>query len=64
MRQPEIYTPEHIKNWNTDTDRDHGRWVPARPVGHNLYKFRHRVKAAFCVFIGRYDALNWEEKRE
>lgn len=32
-------------------------WVPARPQG--LRSFKHRVLAAWEVFVGRADAVIW-----
>lgn len=34
-----------------------GRWVPARPIG--FYSWRRRLRYAWGVFTGRYDALEW-----
>ncbi len=36
-----------------------GRYVPARPLPY--YGRFQRLKAAWLVFIGRADALMWEE---
>lgn len=37
-----------------------GRWVPARHLGWQGWVLRHRLKLAWRVFIGRYDALEWD----
>ena len=34
-------------------------WVKARPLSYN--SFWIRFKLAYLVFIGKYDALKWEE---
>ena len=36
-----------------------GRWLPARPI--NVNTALTRFKLAWGVFIGRYDALDWED---
>jgi len=61
MRQPIIYTAETIKNWDIDKNTVSGKWIPARPYGHNLFSLFYRFKLIFLVFIGKYDVLNWEE---
>ncbi len=34
-----------------------GLWVPARPLG--FFSIRGRIKLAWGVFVGRYDAVKW-----
>ena len=34
-----------------------GDWVPARPLG--LFSLRRRIKLAWGVLTGKYDALKW-----
>lgn len=34
-----------------------GQWVPARPMG--LDSLRERLRLAWGVFVGRYDAVQW-----
>ena len=36
-----------------------GDWVPARPIG--FFSLRWRLKLAWNVFLGKYDALKWAE---
>ena len=62
MRQPVIYTPEHIQNWDIQSESSDGRWVAARPVGHSLFPLLWRWKVALKVLIGAYDAIRWESK--
>ena len=61
-RQPEIYTAQTIKDWNAGADAGFGLYLPARPMGHNLYSILWRWRVAFGVLTGRYDALKWEDK--
>ena len=50
------YTPQQIK----DCGVFHGpRWIPYRP--YTPWKFVTRLRLAWGVFVGRYDALDWEE---
>lgn len=60
MRQPVKYSALNINKWDTHTCVN-GKWIPARPVGHNCHGFLHRWKIAYLVLIGRYDAVDWEE---
>jgi len=60
-RQPIIYTANNIKQWDCDIESENG-WIPARPIGHNLYPILYRFYVAWLVLVGEYDALNWEEK--
>jgi hypothetical protein len=36
-----------------------GFWVPARPLG--VFSLRKRIRLAWRVFVGRYDALEWSK---
>lgn len=62
MRDPETYCARIIKDWNVDRECKNGIWIPARPLGHNIYPLMSRFKTAWRVLIGKYDALNWEEE--
>lgn len=53
------YTARQIKNWDVDTERN-GKCVPARPLNHKYESWKSRIKNAFLVLIGKYDALDWE----
>lgn len=37
-----------------------GTWTPARPEG--FASWRHRLRAAWWVFIGKADALIWPDQ--
>lgn len=62
MRSPITYTPEVLQQWGTSCQLPDGRWVNARPDGHNLCSFWLRLRTAWRVFTGRYDALRWEQQ--
>jgi hypothetical protein len=60
---PNLYTPEQLKRWNADVEANNGDWVPNRPLGwqglFSIYGLKRRIKLAWGVFTGRYDALKW-----
>ena len=35
------------------------QWVPARPHSYPGFNLVSRIKLAYAVFTGRYDALDW-----
>jgi len=53
-----IYKANDLRSWNVDHEIG-GRWLPARPL--RFWELR-RIKAAWRVLIGRYDALDWEDQ--
>lgn len=54
------YTAEELKNWSILRDRRGGRgFLPARPLRRN--SLLSRIKHAWGVLSGRYDAIDWEE---
>ena len=58
-RTPLVYTPTEIKTWHVEEEYLPGKWRPARPCGFRGVKyFAMRVRIAWSVFIGKYDALN------
>ena len=53
-----VYKAKHIKDWDCTTPAfNNGPWVPARPLV--WWRFIPRLKAAWDVFTGKYDALDW-----
>lgn len=61
MRYPALFTldelnPETCGTMQQDAD---GSWNPARKLGYpSLFS---RLRLAWGVFTGRYDALDWRE---
>lgn len=55
-----IYTAKEIKQWNCDAEIK-GEWIPARP--YLSLKLISRLKAAYGVLTGKYDALNWQDNQ-
>jgi hypothetical protein len=61
MRQPVTYTASEIVNW-PNAEKVDLKWRPSRPCGYTNYReWRVRLRIAWRVFTGRYDALNWGE---
>lgn len=57
-KAPSVVTVEHVRD-RSITAKVNGKWVPARSVG--FYSIWYRLKAAWGVFTGKYDALQWPE---
>jgi len=61
MRTPQVFTASEIANWHVSEEVEPGKWRPARPC--SFWGFRHsltRLRIAWHVFTGKYDALNWQ----
>jgi len=63
MRSPAKYktTQLDLITNNTEPTIINGveRWVPAKPINYDGIDLFHRIKCAWLVFIGKYDALEW-----
>ena len=56
-----VYTATQIKAHEVASAKADGYYKPARPISFfGISTVVKRVKAAFLVLIGRYDALDWE----
>ena len=55
---PNIYTPEILDGWDCAAQVN-GRYVKARPLGWQGLSLTRRLKVAWKVFTGEYDALKW-----
>lgn len=62
MNTPTIYTPESLAKTTKDMQAGlpDGRWVAARPIGWQGLSLSTRLRCAWMVFTGRWDALRWE----
>jgi hypothetical protein len=62
MNTPTIYTPESLARTtrHCSAGLPDGRWVAARPMGWQGLSLRQRLRCAWMVFTGRWDALRWE----
>ena len=36
-------------------------WIPSRPHGFKMDSIRKRMKWAWGVLVGRYDAVDWQD---
>jgi len=61
MKGLNLINAEDLKNWSILEHRGN-KWRLSRPVGD--CSLLHRIKLAFKVFIGEYDALTWEDKKK
>lgn len=75
-QRPEIYTIDDINKWdgpsthalfkiptgNGNQVRRVKAWIPARPVSLIGGFWKHRIKIAYKVLIGEYDALDWRDR--
>lgn len=60
MKQaPQVISVEQIQNCDIKVEID-GKWVPSRPL--SIGGFFTRLKLAFQVFTGKYDALKWHQQ--
>ena len=59
MNNPSIRKAGELKNWTESANVD-GCWIPARPIPFQGFCLFWRIKLAWRVFTGRYDALDWE----
>ena len=59
-KAPSLFSLKELQNHQeiigVQTEID-GQWVPARPYG--LFSLKNRVKLAWGVFTGKYDAVTW-----
>lgn len=55
-----LYSVDSIVN-NQTQKLIHGKWVPARPLNYQRDSFFFRVKLAWRVLTGKYDAIDWDE---
>ena len=59
--QPTLFTTSTIKLHESLRKTPNGNWILARPLSLSTLNLLERFKLAYHVFIGRYDALDWEE---
>jgi hypothetical protein len=62
MRNPTVFTAAEIANWHIAEEYEPGKWRPARCCPFYGLRIKERLKAAWKVFTGEWDALTWGEK--
>ena len=61
MRTPQVFTASEIVNWHVSEEAEPGKWRPARPCSFcGMRHFITRLRIAWRVLTGKYDALNWQ----
>jgi hypothetical protein len=60
MRIPRLELADCIKH-NTCEVEINGKWYIAKPLGLNAIAFFRRLRIAFGVFVGKYDAVKYKE---
>ena len=58
-KAPRLQVAEQLKAWDIQTQTADG-WKMARPEG--LWGLRSRLRLAWGVFTGKYDALKWHRQ--
>ena len=58
-----IWSAYHIANF-ADDNQENGPcgWRPARPINYQVDRWRDRIRWAWGVLRGRYDALDWNAR--
>lgn len=61
MRVPALFEAETIVRQASEVRAQKGdRWVPVRSLGYSGFYLLRRLKLAWGVFTGKYDAVVWE----
>lgn len=56
---PTIYNVDEFKTWQCQSQVEDGQWEMARPLGLPGLFLCYRLRVAWCVFKGDYDAVKW-----
>jgi hypothetical protein len=62
LNTPHLYYVPELVKWANTTQTCHPEagWIPARPLGFQGLSLKRRLKLAWGVFTGKYDAMYWE----
>ena len=60
-QQPSLFTAAQIVLHKNMIKTPNGNYILARPLSLLTLGLVKRLKLAYRVFIGKYDALDWEE---
>lgn len=57
------YKAEDFRDWGLEkcARAGNGRYVFARPENYKFDGWWYRLKLAWLVFVGKYDAIEWED---
>ena len=56
---PTIYNVDEFRSWNCQKEVNKGQWEMCRPLGLQGMFLRHRLRVAWKVFKGEFDAVKW-----
>lgn len=59
MRVPNVYFVDNLDFDSWPRTHFRGRWFRARPMGLDGPFLRYRLRVAWLVFTGRWDAVRW-----
>lgn len=62
MKRPCCYTAEQVMSWTVSEEYEPGTWRAARPYNLGGFKLIWRLKLAWGVFTGKFDALKWNDE--
>lgn len=54
------YTAREVKDSCVMSSKDGNTWKPARGLNYQFESLYSRLMNAYCVLVGKYDALDWE----
>jgi len=62
MNTPHLYYVPELVKWSQTASTCHPEagWIPLRPLGFQGLSLKRRLKLAWGVFTGKYDAVYWE----
>ena len=61
MSAPNLFWARQLKEWPCETAGKLGVYHMARPIGFQGMFLPHRIRLAWGVFTGKYDAVRWSE---
>ncbi len=65
MKTPALYKAKELTRWSEDREaiiNDKKVWIPARAYYFSGLNIMQRLMYSWGVFIGKYDAIDWQEE--
>ena len=59
---PTIFNADEFREWNMQKQVSPGQWEWARPLGLQGWFLLHRLRVAWRVFKGDWDAVKWTKQ--
>lgn len=71
MKMPNVFTAQALKDWDVEMKIERPSailgpkdiWVPARPESLSGLNLVQRLRVAWAVFTGKYDAVDWDPEK-